>query len=214
MATNPHQHSGSSHDGQARGRGARWLVAGLGFIWLIRSAVRGKRHQAPYAAAAEISEQESPHNKPLSGHEQRDANVPWIFGIVAFLLVSGLCIHFILAGLLALMKRSPPPTDRWQPAPQTKQAVPPAGSFPILQVSPPADLQAFRSREEAELHTYGWVNQTAGIVRVPIERAIGLLLQHGLPVRTETNQHQLGPSPVQLIQQRLEHRAPEIYDEK
>lgn len=52
---------------------------------------------------------------------------------------------------------------------------------PRLQVSGVADLAAFRAKEEAELNSYGWVDRKAGTVRIPIDRAIDLLLARGLP---------------------------------
>lgn len=155
-----------------------------------------------------------PTNHARKGHERRDANANWIVGIVAFLAVFGLSLHFILAGFLSSLKHMPPPTDRWRPAAPATQPVPGAPPFPRLQVSPPSDLGAFRAREEAELNTYGWINKTSGVVRVPIERAMELVLQQGLPVRTRTNETQVGSSTYQLMQQRPEHRQPEIKDEK
>jgi len=52
---------------------------------------------------------------------------------------------------------------------------------PRLQVSGAADLAAFRAKEEVELTSYGWIDRKAGTVRIPIDRAINLLLQRGLP---------------------------------
>ena len=117
-----------------------------------------------------------------------------------------------LAGMLHAFKSGPPPTDRWQPI---RRKLPPAAPpSPRLQLAPPADLQTFRAREEAELNSYGWINRTAGVVRIPIDRAMELVLQEGLPVRSGTNQYQAGPSSYQLIQKRPEHREREIQGEK
>jgi hypothetical protein len=151
---------------------------------------------------------------PGEGYEQKDASAKWIFGLVIFLLVSLLAIGGILIGYLNSLKRHPTPTDRWRPVARSPRPAQPLPTFPRLQVSPPLDLQTFRAREEAELHTYGWINQTAGVVRIPIERAMELVLQQGLPTRNSTNANQGGPSPYQLIQQRPEHRQPEIQGEQ
>jgi hypothetical protein len=35
------------------------------------------------------------------------------------------------------------------------------------------------------LHGYGWVNEAGGVVHIPIERAMELTLQRGLPTRAE-----------------------------
>jgi hypothetical protein len=47
--------------------------------------------------------------------------------------------------------------------------------FPREQPDPLADLVSLRAREDAELNSYGWINKTTGIVRIPIERAIDIL---------------------------------------
>lgn len=52
---------------------------------------------------------------------------------------------------------------------------------PRLQVLPVQDLKQIRDAEESILHSYGWVNQRAGIVRIPIERGMQLIAERGLP---------------------------------
>lgn len=54
---------------------------------------------------------------------------------------------------------------------------------PLL-VNEPANLQTFRAKELETLTTYGWVDQNAGTVRLPIDVAKDLVLSRGLPVRT------------------------------
>lgn len=54
---------------------------------------------------------------------------------------------------------------------------------PLLQVEPPADLREMRRRHAEILDRYGWADRERGLVRVPIERAMELLLERGLPVR-------------------------------
>lgn len=52
---------------------------------------------------------------------------------------------------------------------------------PRLQVLPALDLKQIRAAEERILHNYGWVNQQSGLVRIPIERAMQLIAERGLP---------------------------------
>ena len=54
---------------------------------------------------------------------------------------------------------------------------------PQLQATPIPDLKAVREAEDQVLNTYGWVDQQKGIVRIPIARAMELVVQKGLPVR-------------------------------
>jgi hypothetical protein len=64
-------------------------------------------------------------------------------------------------------------------------------------------LAEFRSREDADLTTYGWINKTQGIVRIPIQEAMNLIVEKKLlPIREGTNAPPSGPSTLQLQQQR------------
>jgi hypothetical protein len=149
---------------------------------------------------------QGPKRFTRAGYEKRDVNAAWIFGIVAFLIIAGLIMHFCLAGVMERLKQRPPARDAWMSA---KPGSPGANeAVPHLQIAPPADLQRFREREEAELNNYGWIDRTAGVVRVPIDRAMELVLQRGLPVRAGTNA-QTGPSSLELQQQRPAQQQPQ-----
>lgn len=81
-----------------------------------------------------------------------------------------------------------------------------------LQTKAPQDLKDYRKDQEKILSGYGWVDQKSGIVRIPVDRAMELLLQKGYPVRessqqegssarsakksTSTATHQVGSIPV------------------
>jgi hypothetical protein len=197
-----HRSSLNRELGNGRGSWA-WLLAALSFglgTWLGRDIA-----SVPGAPTKQLPEHTQPRPKPLQrGHETRDANVKWLFGIVFFLLFSGLIIHGILASVLSLLKGRVSPADLWEPVARPRSLTQPAG--PQLQISPPMDLQKFRAREENQLNSYGWVNRTAGVVRIPISRAMELVLQEGLPVGT----NRVGPSSDQLMLQRPNQRETEV----
>jgi hypothetical protein len=48
-------------------------------------------------------------------------------------------------------------------------------------VHPLEELKQLRATEDGILNSYGWVDQKAGTVRIPIELAKQLILQRGLP---------------------------------
>lgn len=115
------------------------------------------------------------------GYETRDANV-------RSLMVFGLGLFVTLVLLLALM------AGVFRYFSKSQSLGPPASPFadlrtlppqPRLQVEPRMDLEHLRAREDAVLNSYGWVDPRAGIVRMPIDRAMDRLLQKGLPVRAE-----------------------------
>jgi len=117
-------------------------------------------------------------------------------GIVYFFLtlvvVTALCM-FGLKGLYAYLdhreKASQPevnplvakvPEDTRNVAPGYPQTAFPS---PKLEEDERGQLNGIRMEEEKTLYSYGWVDEKAGTVRIPIERAMDLLLQRGLPVR-------------------------------
>jgi hypothetical protein len=61
---------------------------------------------------------------------------------------------------------------------QADQPLPPS---PRLQVTNADDLHVFRAKEQALVGSYGWVDKNAGVTRLPVERAIEIVAERGLP---------------------------------
>lgn len=55
---------------------------------------------------------------------------------------------------------------------------------PRIQADPGADMQSYFQSQQNLLNTYGWIDRQNGIVRLPIDRAIELILERGLPARS------------------------------
>ena len=53
---------------------------------------------------------------------------------------------------------------------------------PRLQVKPEIELAAFRAQEDAILSSYAWVDKEQGVVRIPVEEAMRLVVERGMPV--------------------------------
>jgi len=53
---------------------------------------------------------------------------------------------------------------------------------PRLQVTPERDLAAFRAQEDAILGSYAWVEKDRGVARIPIDEALRIVAERGLPV--------------------------------
>ena len=56
---------------------------------------------------------------------------------------------------------------------------------PKLEEDERGQLNGIRLAEEQTLYSYGWVDEKSGTVHIPIERAMDLLVQRGLPVRPQ-----------------------------
>jgi hypothetical protein len=52
---------------------------------------------------------------------------------------------------------------------------------PRLETDERTEIHDFRLKEEQELNSYGWVDQQSGVMHIPIDRAMELLTQRGLP---------------------------------
>ncbi len=59
-----------------------------------------------------------------------------------------------------------------------RQTLPPE---PRLQESPSQDLANVRRNTDAELNKYSWIDKQNGIVAIPIDRAMELMAQRGVP---------------------------------
>jgi hypothetical protein len=56
---------------------------------------------------------------------------------------------------------------------------------PRLQADPQAENAAWEAQQREALTSYGWLDRDGGLVRLPVERALELVLQEGLPARKE-----------------------------
>ena len=74
-------------------------------------------------------------------------------------------------------------TDR--PASPLASTLPAEPPEPRLQVAPAVALAKIRAQEEAALSSYSWIDSKSGLVRIPIERAIELVAERGLPSRPQ-----------------------------
>jgi hypothetical protein len=120
-------------------------------------------------------------------HETRDVNIRPIalFGAGLFLLtgVVLLLMGWMFGYFSARQARLDAPLS---PLAEIRRQPP----EPRLQVAPAKELQEIRAAEDAVLSSYGWIDQKAGIVRIPIDRAIELLAERGLPVRPQSKEQQ------------------------
>ena len=115
-------------------------------------------------------------------HEESDVNV-WAVGrfVAAMVAVIGIALA-LLFGLFRFFENATggPKPAAWERVKDGKQ---PPG--PLLEERPVEDLRKFHEAEDAKLSSYGWIDRTNGVVRIPIERAMELLAHSGLPARTE-----------------------------
>jgi hypothetical protein len=120
-------------------------------------------------------------------HEESDVNIRAIFGFGAALVVVAIVIHvliYVLFGFFTRREGLTVPAEYPLAAAQGNR-VPPQ---PRLQENPRQDLSDLRAKEDQVLGSYGWVDRNAGVVRIPIDAAMKLTLERGLPARTPNEQ--------------------------
>jgi hypothetical protein len=141
-------------------------------------------------------------------HEARDphlSNVVIVIASVAFMII--FCLAS--AGILAVIFSNHRPMQKMSPlgliaAPNLE----PLERFPKpdLQIDDDhAERTTLLAAQNQKLNSYGWIDRSNGIVQIPIDRAIDLLAQRGLPSRTN-GILQTDGSPLQLIQERPEQQ--------
>jgi hypothetical protein len=125
------------------------------------------------------------HN-PDTAHEHTDISINAIVMFVVVLTVTALVIHLAMWGVFKVLakieEKEDPSVSPYASAPARSGSDFPS---PSLQTTPWVDLQHLRADENAYLHSYAWVDETAGVARIPIDKAKALLLKKGLPVRPE-----------------------------
>lgn len=115
-------------------------------------------------------------------HEESDVNVGAILRYGAGLVLIAAVVHLFLWWLLGVYahQNERAQTQAYPMASSQQDRLPPA---PRFQQNPQQELQELRTKQKALLEGYSWANKEAGIVRIPIEDAMRLVVERGLPVR-------------------------------
>jgi uncharacterized membrane protein len=122
---------------------------------------------------------------PENRHEHRDVNV-FALGkfAIGLIIVTIFCVGLVAGVFQYLLHREGGmPISRMEAPAQDARQLPPE---PRLEETPALDLQEMRAAEQKIQTSYGWLDQSAGIVRLPIDRAMDLVVQRGLPARAES----------------------------
>ncbi len=136
-------------------------------------------------------------NAKADGHETREINVRIVALSALGLVVIALAIFLAVAGLFKLFAREEPSPDRpSRDAFNVRNLAP----QPQLQIDPAIDLQKMETANTAKLNSYGWIDKQAGTVRIPIERAMDLIAQRGLPTRGPGTQNASNKTAIQMQQ--------------
>jgi hypothetical protein len=167
------------------------------------------------------------HRADDIGFEREDLSPKAIFAFLVGLALAGILVHYIITGLYGYLdayerQHQPVAGPLERKAPVDTRVVTPGDVTkfpqPRLETDERTEINGFRLEEEQRLYSYGWVDKNAGIVHIPIERAMQIIAQQGLPTRPQTQvppiylqyEHNLagneyppgpqGPVPMQPLQ--------------
>jgi hypothetical protein len=142
----------------------------------------------------EPGEEDLLHNVDVE-HEHADVDLRAVIGSAIVLLVVVVASQLLMWALFVVFDKqaaanepsvsplaAPPAT---MPKNQMGTAIftPETVAGPHLLTNEPMNLQQQRDKEQKVLHSYGWVNQAAGVARIPIDEAKKLIVERGLPAR-------------------------------
>ena len=118
--------------------------------------------------------QGAPSATPLRSHEEREVSLRALALALGSLTVLTIVTMLALSWLFGVLLRSERQAERPLLSLARER---PAPAGPRLQVDPYGDLRAMRESEERLLNNYGWIDRAAGVVHVPIDRAMELAAQ-------------------------------------
>lgn len=121
-------------------------------------------------------EKSSPHGSPASAPPDADLNIKGVVAVgIGLALATGLAAlvsWWLSLGLRDRLSAEDPP-----PPTLIEAQMPHRPPSPNLQIDPAGELAAMRVEEEVILGSYEWSDATETSARVPIERAMEMLLE-------------------------------------
>lgn len=133
--------------------------------------------------------------QPRGRHEMTDADTRAIWITIGVIVLSGVVIHFVLAGLFAVLRQLDRPLHIPQTAVPAADAVVPdpqiQGVPPLHPTTPRQDMATYLAEQRRILSSYGPTTQP-GYARIPISRAIDLTLSSNMLAGPTTRASQGG----------------------
>jgi hypothetical protein len=130
-----------------------------------------------------MSDTERSRSSADVGYETTDVDpqtlLMWVGGLAAMILLSIVVAWVFFDVLAGYAQRADP---KISPLAPTEKAPAPE---PKLVIDEPHDLASVRKQEEQVLDGYGWVDKGSGLIRIPVSRAMELVVQEGLPTRSQ-----------------------------
>jgi len=135
----------------------------------------------------------------LTGHDHRPGHEPTDISLRPILRFLGALIATAVVVQLLLYVQLDVYTEGEMPAAGKVDPLPPLKDQPTaeprLQEASTIDLAVLRRRERAELESSAWVDKKARTVRIPIDEAMRVIAEGGLPARKSQEGADAAPRP-------------------
>ena len=141
-------------------------------------------------------------NKTDLGFEREDLGGKPVFGFILTVVIGGVLIYYVIWGIFYFLdaydkknQQSRNPLVAIEKANPRDVQANEIQRFPEprLEENERTELNGFRYSEEQQLNSYGWVDTSAGIAHIPIDQAMQLIAQRGLPTTPQTGTVPLSP---------------------
>lgn len=115
---------------------------------------------------------------PTQGYDA-ELDLKSIIGFGVALVLVTLLVLALMWGMGIVFKEAEQAKDH-PPSPMAEALVDPIPPGPRLQSTPPRDMDELRAQDRETLTTYGWVDPATGVARIPIDRAMSILVEKGI----------------------------------
>lgn len=135
--------------------------------------------------------------------EREDLSTRAIFGFMIGLAITGVLIYIIITGMYTFLDKyersqagtGSPLVKSTEVGARHIEYAPGRGDYvqrkfsengaPLLEYDEKGQFRNYLLNQEKQLNSYGWVDEKAGVAHIPIERAMELVAQRGLPVKPQ-----------------------------
>ena len=148
------------------------------------------------------------HGTENGGFEREDMGAGPVIGFIVTVVVTGVLVYYGIWGMFNVLdkmeaknqKTASPlvrteketrETDHNVISEKIQQTFP----EPRLEDNERTEINDVRYNEEVRLNSSGWVDQSAGVAHIPIERAMQLIAERGLPTNP-----QAGTAPPSIVE--------------
>lgn len=137
-----------------------------------------------------------PGKRQNDDFEREDVSTTPLFGFLIGLVVTGVLVYYLIWGMFHFMSayerkhehtKSPMVSGESEDARRepdkaaTHEEIKQLFPEPRLEDDERTEINDFRYQQDETLASYSWVDQSAGVVRIPIDQAMKLIAQRGLP---------------------------------